>query len=384
MKRILSVGVSLWCLVNAGACGSASDEGLMDGGSGRSGGSAGAPGNADDPCGLHSGFKGDELCIPPPAADEGIQLHIGPANYDDPGELAAYLLSPGDENVVCYQTKPSRGGFYYFEQKSRMRFGSHHMLIDVLPADGRTEGPVATCDKLGTIATIPGSQTSSRDFPGRELGPEDAGLGRYLPDGGMAAFQLHYVNVGEEPVLREAWVNLYDKPREEVTATLQDVFLVSDLAMNIPPATTELVTTTFAPKLTEPVRMFELNAHSHAHSERFSTWLTENGKKDLIYESYDWGEPLALTLTDTVQNPAPDAAHRKDGGISGTFFVNPGDTLTWECQVNNTLSTNIRFANEAYTAEMCLLAGSYVSPKPGLFRAACASGKCAKVGRGGL
>src|SRR5262249_53326503 len=83
---------------------------------------------ASDPCGLNSGFKGDELCIAPPAAAEGIQLHVGPSSYDDAAAVAPYVIQPGEEDVRCFVTRPAESGFYYFKQQNRMRSGSHHML----------------------------------------------------------------------------------------------------------------------------------------------------------------------------------------------------------------------------------------------------------------
>ena len=95
-----------------------------------------APTEQPEACSQVSGFAGDDLCIPPPSAAEGIQLHVGPTSYDDMDALAPYLIGPGEENVKCYFAKISEGGFYYFNQKNRMRAGSHHMLLNLVPDTG--------------------------------------------------------------------------------------------------------------------------------------------------------------------------------------------------------------------------------------------------------
>lgn len=328
------------------------------------------------PCDLNSGFEGDDVCIPPPPAGEGIQLHVGPPSYTDKAALAPYLLEGGQENVKCFIARIPEGGFYYLRQENRMRPGSHHMLINLIEDDGRPEGPASGCD-IGGMGSIPGSQTPKRNFPEPgTLAPEDEGLARYLPAGALAAFQLHYVNTGTDPVLREAWVNLYKMNEADVKQRLQSVFLVADLATNIPPKTRATVTNTFTPSLPGPTRVFALNAHMHAHSETMAVWRVRGGQKELIYQSFDWAEPDTATYNTVVKNPTPNAATKTDGGASGLMIIEPGDSLEWSCDVNNTLDQPIRFANEAYTAEMCLLAGAYVSNTAGLFAGGCAGGQC--------
>ncbi|HVU04785.1 MAG TPA: hypothetical protein VHE30_23695 [Polyangiaceae bacterium] len=354
------------------------------GGDGNSGGDGNGSGGSgpEGACNLNSGFEGDDLCIPPPSPDEGIQIHVGPTSYDDPDAIAPYLLDAGDENVRCYNAKLPQSDFYYLKQQNRMRSHSHHMLIFVAKATGLTEGPTAACDITGGLASIPGSQTPARDFPD-QLGPEDAGIGRYLPQADMATFQLHYVNTTTEPVLREAWVNIYKKPKEEVTTPLQSIFLVGDLTVNIPAHTQQTTTLEFSPNLPGETRIFAMNGHMHAHTERFTVWRERGTDSEQIYQSFDWQEPAELTFNTVVQNPVANEATKIDGGISGMFTLMPGDKLKWSCDVNNTLDTAIHFANEAETAEMCLLAGAYIGT-PGLMAGACAAGQCsAGFGLGG-
>jgi hypothetical protein len=53
--------------------------------------------NDPDPCGLSSGFEGDEYCIKAPPPDQGIQIHLGPKDYKDAAEVAKYVMKPGEE-----------------------------------------------------------------------------------------------------------------------------------------------------------------------------------------------------------------------------------------------------------------------------------------------
>ncbi len=336
-----------------------------------------------NPCGIHSAYEGDDLCILPPDPEAGIQLHVGPTNYDDPDDVAPYLLAPSTENVLCYRTPISQSGFYYLKQQNRMRPSSHHMLIFVDGASAQDAGTGAQdgvlvpdgCDVATSVGSIPGSQTTSRDFP-NQLGPEDQGLGRYLPQSTTADFQLHYINTTTEPVLREAWVNLYREDASAVTQHLQSIFMVGDLTVDIPAHTEATTTLDVAPTLASATRVFELNAHMHAHSQSMTVWLEHAGAEQIIYQSFNWEDPYENTFNTVVTNPTPDPKSNRDGGISGLLYLQPGDSLRWACDVNNTLDTTIHFANDALTAEMCMIIGSYISPTPGLLAGFCANGAC--------
>lgn len=346
MRTLLHLALAGTCL----AC-SSSSGGDVEGASG--------PGARTTTC-QPSGWDGDELCIEPPAAGEGVQIHVGPAAYDDES-VAPFVLEGGDENVLCYHLKaPNRESFYYFEQKNRMRPGSHHMILRVL--DGDAPDGWGPCERTRQVGGIPGSQSSSRDFPGKDVAPENVGLGRTLPANAQLEVELHYVNTTTEPLLREAWVNLYEKPPEEVTGTIRGIFMVGGLGMNVAPKSRQVLD--YGCDIGGASRIFELTGHFHAHTERFSAWRVRGGERTLVFESYNWAEPDVMTFDSLNQNPTPDRDAGRDGGPSGPLEVQAGDRFEWQCEVNNTLETPLRFANEAYTAEMCILMGGYVADEP--------------------
>src|SRR5258708_15713395 len=66
-------------------------------------------------CGnTHGQFAGDEYCIEPPPAGQGFQLHYGPADYDDPAEIAKYTINPGGEdNMFVPETSGNTSDVYY-------------------------------------------------------------------------------------------------------------------------------------------------------------------------------------------------------------------------------------------------------------------------------
>jgi hypothetical protein len=64
------------------------------------------------------------------------------------------------------------------------------------------------------------------------------------------------------------------------------------------------------------------------------------------------------------KNPAPDVAKKIDGASSGVLELAAGDSLHFECDIHNQQDTTLRFANELYTGEMCILFGSYTGANP--------------------
>jgi hypothetical protein len=102
-------------------------------------------------------------------------------------------------------------------------------------------------------------------------------------------------------------------------------------------------------------RMLWFYGHRHANNTRFSTWRVRGGQRDLVYDAYHWEETLLLEYTSLVQNPVPDFDAGIEGGWSGILDLQTGDQLEWECHVTNHNDTPVRFSNETYLGEMCIM-----------------------------
>src|SRR5262245_30734369 len=181
------------------ACGSAGGGGDPDAG-------AGAPDAAQvvGPCGQASGYMGDEACLAPPPADKGFQLHYGPSSYDDPAEVEGYLLQPGEEVVDCvYLKAPSSAPAFVREFHTRMRPGSHHLLVTAMAeplANGHRD-----CNDGTQTRLFLGAQDAVVDIPDGVPVPENQGLAMQLDGGTQMSVQVHFFNSTERPILREAW-----------------------------------------------------------------------------------------------------------------------------------------------------------------------------------
>jgi hypothetical protein len=103
--------------------------------------------------------------------------------------------------------------------------------------------------------------------------------------------------------------------------------------------------------------MLWLYGHRHANNDSFSVWRVRGAQRDLIYQGYEWEEPLMLEYNSQVENPVADPTRRVEGGWSGVLDLLPGDRLEWECHVVNEHDTALRFTNQTYLGEMCIVDG---------------------------
>ena len=357
--------------------GSGSEPGTAGGGgSGNTGGAGGVdPTPTDNPCGLHTTFPGDDLCIPPPAENVGFQMHVGPDSYDDPDVIGAvgadgrpvWTMAPGDERTQCFHLKtPNTRDIYYYEQQYRMRPGSHHLIVSV-SANANAAPGWGTCDG-GITGAIGGTQHSVEDYPAGGVAPEDANLARAVAPATPLDFQLHFFNAGEEPTLREVWVNFLYK--EWVEGVTQNLGMLGGFAqVSVAPHTSVQTGSTckyenaLRPSGMTEARVLSLFGHAHAHNTRFAVWKdSAGGTSEVVYDNYDWAESPQFFYNTRVQNPVPDETTRKSGASSGLLTLGPGDQLRFQCDITNDLNTALRGSNEVYTGEMCNLFGSFVGP----------------------
>lgn len=303
-------------------------------------GAGGKPPMAMDECHLNSGYPGDENCILPPPPDMGFQLHIGPSNYTTPE--AAYILQPGQEATTDFPATASNAtDVNFFYRQYRLRPSAHHVIITT------SNGQISTTGRrIGTA-------NRSEDYPAGVIAPEDVGVGIPLAAHAPISVSFHAINVTGKPALRELWVNFWYKPPGTVTETATEWFEVGDPLISIPPHTQ----TTLGPytcTVRNNGRMLWLYGHRHANNTRFTVTRIRGAQRDVIYDANKWEEPLLLEYASNVANPAPNVP-TQEGGWSGILDLVAGDRIEWSCDVNNTQNTTLRFTNETYLGEMCIV-----------------------------
>jgi hypothetical protein len=314
-----------------------------------------APTNPPPPpvvCGDTKGrWKGDQYCILPPPADQGFQLHVGPADYDDPAEIAKYTLPPGGENNKFIPvTSGNKTDVFYYKRQYRMRPGSHHLIV--YDSAGGSGGVIGTGRRLG------GTQNQVKDNPTGPMPPENEGIGMPLKANAQLRLDIHHYNGTDEPILREAWINFWYVPTASVKQEAKEMFL---MAQGPTIAPNQRVVVKGERSVPTDGRVLTTYGHRHSNNVRFSAWRTRGADKMQIYEDYDWKEPKVLEYNTLTTNPAPNAAALAGGGYSGILDLKAGDKISWECEIVNKSGATIIFnQNEAVTSEMCILIGDTI------------------------
>lgn len=335
------------------AGGATNTSGAMQGAHGNQPGAANKPTTSTE-CGLKTSYPGDDYCINAPAADKGWQLHIGPEDYDnvDP----KYILKPGEErtdNFTTTSTNDVKKYFYY--RQFRMRPGAHHNIITASGAGDTTMRADTGGRRIGTTNHL------LEDNPlGGVIAPENKGVGIPLEPQSRVSVSLHSINTTDQPLLREIWVNFWYRPDEEVTEPVQEMFQAGDVAFQVQPKEDKILGP-YKCNIEGDGRMLWFYGHRHANNVRFSAWRVRDGKKDLFYEGLNWEEPMVLEYSSTVMNPVPDRAKMIEGGWSGVLDMKTGDTIEWECHIVNQTDQVLRFTNNTYTGEMCIMDAELVN-----------------------
>lgn len=306
-----------------------------------------------DGCNINSGYAGDENCILPPPETEGFQLHYGPTDYDNPDEVAQYLVQPGLDAVGYYpMTSGNTQDVYFYKRQYRMRPGSHHLILSEASGTGAI---------FGSGRRLGGSQNQVKDNPQGEIPPENVGIGMPLSANAALTLNLHYFNGTDQPILEEAWVNVWYVDASTVTQEAKEMFLWVQ-GSSVAPGQTAVFTGNQA--ISEAGRVLTMYGHRHSNNVRFSAWRVRGTETTLAYEDYNWEEPAVYEFNSLTTNPVADPVAKTPGGYTGILDLQPGDTLRWECEIQNNRDVTITFGeNEAATSEMCILVGDAIGPQ---------------------
>jgi hypothetical protein len=307
-----------------------------------------------DPCGIASGWPGDEYCMLPPAPDEGVQIHFGPNDYKSPAETAKWVIMPTEENnnsVLAHI--PLDEERFWFRMRVQMRPGSHHWMgsqVSGKPAEGSY--PDQECGGASVVGSLGGGQNLIYDNPpGGVPAPENAGMGTSIAGDSSACINLHAYNFDAEPHLKEIWINLYYIDPAEITQRGNFIGMVGGLGLRVPPGTNQQLS--YEGTFNADGRIIQLFGHRHTHTPRFAAWLND----ELIYDSWDWMESATFNYDSLTTNPPIDTANKKDGAVSGQVDFKAGDKLRFSCFIENMSDQTLTFKNEARGGEMCNMWG---------------------------
>jgi hypothetical protein len=325
------------------------------------------PGHVDYPdlrggCNINSGYADDHACIPAPAPSEGIQIHIGPKDYNDPNEVAKFIMHPGEESSQCWTYRtPNTEDIFFQSYVLSGRAGTHHILGSMLEGDVPVEQGFSRCSDTREGADTknlgPMPMATKAYMARTQVAPENEHIALRLPANVLAQADMHYYNFTDHDILREVWLNLYTAPREQITGEMVRVRGMGGFGWSenpIQPGTDQLYQ--YECPIKGNGRILQLLGHYHAHGVRFSATLKRKaGAPEKVFEMYSYEDPAGFEYNSVTKNPGftPNAA----GALSGMLEVQDGDVLAWECHIINDSDTPLRYTNEVKTGEMCNLWG---------------------------
>jgi hypothetical protein len=264
----------------------------------------------------------------------------------------------------------------YYRIYNRMRGGSHHMIVSSVDSAGSTfSWAPGGADGLFNGRTIPGAQRPDDNTPQVSMiAPEDDGLYRELPANVIVQYNMHHFNSTDRPILKEAWQNIWwtDNAKTPVSY-IQGLPLLQAVGTFANPG--EIVDFHYASTAPAPFRVLGLFGHRHAWTPSFTAWIERPGmREEIIYQSFDWFDEPTFQYNSQVKNPAVKPEARQDGAASGIINLAAGDKLHFNCHIEYTderakeenspvlpaANGPLRFANQAYNAEMCILFGASV------------------------
>jgi hypothetical protein len=327
-------------------------------------------------------FPGDDYCILPPPPEQGFQVGVHPlANaeywqrmwagdfsfYDDAAVTALYELAPGAETVQNYDALivGASSDHFFYRRQFRGRYGSHHGMVRFASSTVTEEGWQDNGELLLTTPEIITLNNAYLDYPQHALAlpPEEEGVG-YRASSTGAFFNLHHFNSSDKVLLRENWVNVWYIPADQVTK--EAFYFVGQAPVEYPPGM--VLDSPGAITATAETQILSMVAHRHAWTTRLHAWVVRAGSREeeLVYDSVDWVDMPTFSYNSQVKNPAPGQG--VDGATSGPLVLHAGDVLHFNCHVETTAeraaligvdmpSTTLRFGNQAFDAEMCLLNG---------------------------
>jgi hypothetical protein len=314
-------------------------------------------------CGLKTNYADDNACLIPPDPAEGMQIHIGPSNYDDPNEVAKFIMKPGEESSECFSIRtPNTEKVTYQTYTLSGRAGTHHMINTLYSGDLPT-GSFGACGGFAADPNMPEAPAPVGSLPGMskafmprsKVAPEYAHVGRVLEANSLLQGDMHYFNFTDKDILREVWINLYYAPAEANITTFSDQIRgFGGLGWNFEPIQpgTDMVYKYECPIMGNG-KIMSLLGHYHAHGKQFTASIKRKstGMVEKVFEMFDYLDPATFDYDSVTMNPAfaPGVA----GATSGILEVQDGDVLQWDCHIINDSMAPLSYTNEVKTGEMC-------------------------------
>lgn len=267
-----------------------------------------------------------DVFTPPAPPENGVQVII-----DD------FTVEPYTEMELCryLKTDNTTAG-----QVVRMeligRDGLHHAFVTKSAQDlpDGEEGCFGLPDAaMQDYSDVPEPLFASSTQVSTETVTFPEGVGVNLSANQQLIFNYHYLNVTDEPIEGEVYLNLYfaDEGDQIEPANL---FVFGNMSsIHLPPGETTSLTSTCA--FDEDTNIFSVTPHMHALGSGFS--FTRDATDEVLLQTEGWSNPETLYLDPTIS-------------------VSAGETFTFSCEWTNMTDEEVGFGATS-ADEMCFAFG---------------------------
>lgn len=263
--------------------------------------------------------------LAPPGAG-GLQLGVD-----------SFTVTPSAEReLFVYRRLNNAGELYVNRIQSRMRPGSHHLLLYTFdesktsfPCNGRpipdvtrdirtADGGYNILNMLPMACHVFFAGAMTQDFDYRF----PAGVALRLPPNTSLDFNVHYVNRSPIPLPGQAFANLYMVDKSAVQTVAQTLNFANE-DLTLPPNQRTTVRRAFT--VNRKTTILALTSHMHSMGEKFEVRVRRvNGTEVVVYTNTDWEHP-SFTNYDVP------------------IVLESGDALVSNVTYNNVSSSIIRF-----------------------------------------
>ena len=219
-------------------------------------------------------------------------------------KVDSFAVSPGSEReLFVYRRVGNAADLYVTRIQSRMRPGSHHLLMYTFD-ESRTAFPCNQRPAVNTVRDIRNADGSlnianmlpmachvffagamTQDFDYRF----PPGVALRLPANASLDFNVHYVNRAPIDLPGEAFANLYTADRVQVQTVARTLNL-GNSNFSLPPKQRTTIRTVFPMAVRTTV--LGLTSHMHALGERYEIRLRRaDGTETSVYVNTDWEHP---------------------------------------------------------------------------------------------
>lgn len=245
--------------------------------------------------------------LAPPAA--GIQVKVD-----------SFSVTPSREReLFVYRRLGNANEIYVSRIESRMRPGSHHLLLYTFD-ENRTGFPCNTRpapDAVRDIRNGDGSLNLLNMLPmachvffAGAMTPDfdyrfPTGVALRLAPNAAVDFNVHYVNRAPTPLPGEAFANLHTVDRSQVQNVARTLNYANE-NITLPPNRRTTLTRAFTVSVRTTV--LALTSHMHSLGERFEIRVRRaNGTEQSVYVSTDWEHPSLTNFATPLVLQAGDA-----------------------------------------------------------------------------